>query len=278
MSDCFKASMPIVLSIAGSDNTGGAGIQADIKTCVACNVYPATVITAITAQNQKGLLSIKYVGDEMLEDQLKTLYECLSPDAVKIGILPNVNAIRIIRDFLKDRNQKNIILDTVISASSGGYFSEKEIDQTIKAIKEDLFPLTSLITPNIPELIRIADTGSDDLTACIRKLFNKYQIKNILLKGGHKEGSECIDTLYESDGSITSYTSKRINSPHTHGTGCTLSTAIACGLAKGLSLCESISEAKNIVTNAILRGLKMPVYPEYGPIHPVSLEEDDILN
>lgn len=263
---------PVVLSIAGSDNTGGAGIQADIKTCIAERVYPCTVITAVTAQNNKGLKKISYVGDEMLRQQLITVYECLKPDAVKIGLLPNSSSVRIITDILNQYNQKNIVVDTVLGATAGGKFTKSaEIeDEMLSLLKSLLFPISKLITPNIPELERLLNLKNQigDIEKKIDIFFSKFNLKNILVKGGHSSDIYSTDILYSKEGKIAEFKNERILSDHTHGTGCVLSSSIACGLAKGLSLENAIRSAKNLITKAIIRGRDFPVMELYGPVHP----------
>lgn len=265
-------SLPVVLTIAGSDNTGGAGIQADIKAAIACNVYPSTVITAVTAQSNKGLRSIEYVGRKMLLDQLETVFECLKPDAVKIGLIPNAESAILIANFLKSKCQRNIVLDTVLGATAGGNFNgnDSQREETINAIKENLFPITTLITPNIPELRILArsDQKNQNLNMLVEKIFDLYNFRSLLLKGGHSSALECVDKLYSGKTLIKEYKTARIDTSHSHGTGCVLSMAIACNLAKGNSLEKSIAEAKNLIFKSILSGQKNKVMDIYGPVHP----------
>lgn len=266
----LKTSLPVVLSIAGSDNTGGAGIQADIKTCISLGIYPCTAITAVTAQNHKGLARMEYVGDEMLHDQLEATYEYLNPDAVKIGLIPNSASIRIIADILRKYHQKNIVIDTVLGATSGGNFS-KDLEaqkEMINSLTSELFPISSVITPNIPEAFKILEketnTLSDDELS--DEFYKRFELNSILLKGGHGDGITCNDILYTGLRKRIEYNSPRIDSNNTHGTGCVLSTAIACGLAKNYSIEKAIGDAKKLITAAILKGKNNPINRIYGPV------------
>lgn len=266
--------LPVVLSIAGSDNTAGAGIQADIKTCSALGVYCATVITAVTAQNHFGLKSIGYVGDEMLSAQLAAIYECMRPDAVKIGLLPNANAIRIIAEKLKRERQKNIVVDPVLSATAGGRLDEDGA-QKKDALRSILFPIADVITPNVPELYELAQMRPSEKSVndCVAKLFGDYAPRHIIVKGGHSEEAECKDILYSygMEGIAAEVESPRIDCEHTHGTGCTFSSAIAAELAKGNDVNAALKVAKQTVTQAIVRGSEFTVTESYGPVHQFPL-------
>lgn len=263
----------IVLSIAGSDNTGGAGIQADIKTCVALGVYPATVITAVTAQNPGGVKDVEYVGDKMLEAQLRATLEYIRPDAVKIGLLPCSDAVSIIANALKSENLKNIVLDPVMSATAGGAFSieNDKSDCLLTSIREELLPLIDCLTPNEKELYRLAGIAFHDKceTECVEKLFDIYSVKSIVVTGGDKSGDYVEDRLYRPGMEVISYKSDKVESEHTHGTGCTFSSAVACNLALGHSLATSVEKAKQFTYQSIIRGKNYPVYPTYGPVHPI---------
>lgn len=258
--------MPVVVSIAGSDCSGGAGIQADIKTCSALGVYCPTALTAVTAQNPSGVKGVEYVGDDMLRLQLEAIFESISPDAVKIGMIPCASAAEVIHDTISEYGIGNIVIDPVLGATSGGSLSGDTMS-TSSAVKELLFPLSLIVTPNIPELFRLAGNEPDnDINKSARTLMARHSIRNLLVKGGHMDGDICQDTLYGPDGTQITFTAQRIQTPHTHGTGCTLSSAIACGLARGLDAATSISEAKAFLTGAIERGNARPVFPENGPL------------
>lgn len=279
-----------VLSIAGSDSSGGAGIQADIKTCAALGVYCATVITAVTAQNPAGVKAIKYVGDEMLMSQLEAVMESITPDAVKIGMLPCENAVRIVADSLSRHKLKNIILDPVLSATSGrslaGEGKEKKY-ATIAVMKEVLFPLCTIVTPNLPELRILAQDTHMSLTDSQENERNTTQGKNtspeintspttstlpaewgckaILIKGGHSHGETCTDILLTST-EEKHYIAKRVSSKHTHGTGCTLSSSLAAHLALGHEMPEAVSLSKEFTLQCIKRSCDSGLFTENGPL------------
>lgn len=267
----MKSSVPVVLSIAASDNMGGAGVQADIKTCCALGCYSATVVTAITAQNPDGLKNIKYVGDQLIEQQLTCTYEYLTPDAIKIGVIHSIEGIKIIGSFLRKKAAGNIVLDPVLSATSGGDFHEDiSLERYISVLKKEIFPLTRILTPNIPELYLLSGLNQENFTIedCINKLKNETKVDRVLVKGGHSKGKESADILYSGAGDKLVYSSSRIDTCHTHGTGCVLSSAIACGLAKGLEIEVAVKEAKTFVDEAIRKGKDYPVMDKYGPVHP----------
>lgn len=254
-----RSQMPVVLSIAGSDNTAGAGIQADLKTCNSLGVYCTTVITALTAQDRSGLHQCNYVGDRMLQAQLEaSLYHFKSFDAIKIGMIPNQQSAQLISDFfIKNNIKESIIIDPVMSASSGGYFTNDLHEY--KAIASCLFKHCFMLTPNVNELIKLAEFNDIDVAhtseaEMVNTIFNEYACENILVKGGHREGN-CIDILYsKKDGRIGDFSSDRIVSSNTHGTGCTLSSAIASHIALGYNLHQSIKLSKEYITKAIING------------------------
>lgn len=265
--------VPVILSIAGSDCSGGAGMQADIKTSIALGTYCTTVVTAVTAQNFKGVKGVEYVGEKMLRLQLRSILDSIFPDAIKIGMIPCLEAAEIIKEYIESYGLTNIIVDPVITATAGGSLSNETLDSTFE-IARLLYPLSTLLTPNIPEIRRLSKTNVQISSESVRELMDEYGIKNLLLKGGHSESPVCEDILYLNNGDIIAYTSPRIDSQHTHGTGCTLSTAIACGLANDKSLEDSVAQAKYIITAAIKNGAEYPVFPEYGPVHqqpPITL-------
>lgn len=266
MHEHFTPALPVVVSIAGSDCSGGAGIQADIKTCAASGVFCPTAITAVTAQNPTAVTRVEYVGDRMLASQLESIFDSIHPDAVKIGMIPCASAACVIAEAIRKYELKNIVIDPVLEATAGGSLSG-ETYSTTKAVTENLFPEAFLVTPNIPELFRLL--GQEEKTEteeCARLLMEKFSVRNLLVKGGHAEGGYCIDTLYSEEVKKVTYKSERILTTHTHGTGCTLSSAIACGLAKGNDLRTAIEEAKRLIVNAIKKGAEYPVYPDNGPL------------
>lgn len=271
--------MPIVLCISGSDNTAGAGMQADIKTCCALSCYPVSVITAVTAQNPEGVKGVLYVGDDMLDAQLEATLSYFKPDAVKIGMVPSASAIDIIARHIERYDLHNVVIDPVMSATSGGSLTG-DTSRTVERMCLRLFGSADLVTPNIPELrqlARISEIGAVLSDTCIndgemaRRLMDRYDINALLLKGGHSEGNECIDILYHRDSERhivgrEEFRAERIDSRHTHGTGCTLSSAIAAGLARGKDLSEAISQAKAFVHKSIERATQHPLLSDQSPL------------
>ena len=271
--------MPIVLCISGSDNTAGAGMQADIKTCCALSCYPVSVITAVTAQNPDGVKGVLYVGDDMLNAQLEATLSYFKPDAVKIGMIPSASAVDHIARYIERYDLHNVVIDPVMSATSGGSLTG-DTSRTVERMCHRLFGSADLVTPNIPELrqlARISEIGAVLSDTCVnggemaQRLMDRYDINALLLKGGHSEGNECIDILYHRDieghnvGS-EEFRAERIDSRHTHGTGCTLSSAIAAGLARGKDLSEAISQAKAFVHKSIERASQHPLLPDQSPL------------
>lgn len=260
--------VPVVLSIAGSDSSGGAGIQADIRACQKSGVYCATVITAVTAQNPYEVSAIQYVGDEMLRSQLDTTLNALKPDAVKIGMIPCVSAVRIIADTIRKYKLGNVIIDPVLSATSGAVFTTGSYDSQqdfIGALKDSLFPLSTLVTPNIPEYEKLFGTTYHSGGVC-SKILEDCHLNALLIKGGHGEKETCEDILIEKGCSPVVFRAERIDTTHTHGTGCTLSSAIAANLAKGNSLQSAVSEAKNLVIDCIQKATRNPLYTTNSPL------------
>ena len=220
--------MKTALSIAGSDSCGGAGIQADIKTMTMNGVYAMTAITALTAQNTTGVRAIQEATPAFLKEQLDAVFEDIFPDAVKIGMVSSSDLIRVIAERLRHYGAKNIVVDPVMVATSGSSLMKTDAVQTLI---DELLPLSTVITPNIPK--RIGDTYG-----CA-----------VLLKGGHRV-NDANDLLY-AGGEMQWFEGKRIDNPNTHGTGCTLSSAIASNLAKGYSLRESVARAKEYISGAL---------------------------
>lgn len=244
---------PAVLTIAGSDSSGGAGIQADLKTMMAYGVYGMSVITAITAQNTCSVSAVENVSREMLEMQLNAVMEDIFPDAVKIGMLSTKEAVLTVADCLEKYHPRHVILDPVMVSTTGKSLLEEEAR---KCMTERLFPLVDLITPNITEaevITGIKIHTRKDMENAAGKIFGKYGCR-VLVKGGHLS-TAADDLLYL--GKCIWYPAERITCENTHGTGCTLSSAIASGLAMGLSLPESVREAKGYVRGAMSSGLNL---------------------
>ncbi len=246
--------MKTVLSIAGSDSSGGAGIQADIKTMCAHGVFGMTAITAITAQNTLGVTAIQDVSPVVIEAQLDAVFTDIFPDAVKIGMVSSAETIRIIANALKNYNAKNIVLDPVMVATSGARLISED---AIQALKTELIPLADVITPNVYEAEILSGekiTDSKMLSDVALKINRELGV-NVLVKGGHLAEKNDILAM---DGNTFCFTCDRaIDNPNTHGTGCTLSSAIASNLAKGMKLEEAILHAKKYITAAIAYGLDL---------------------
>lgn len=247
-------SMCKILTIAGSDCSGGAGIQADIKTIAAHKMYAMSVITALTAQNTTGVYDIRTLDGKFVEEQLECVFTDIFPDAVKIGMVAEAEIIGAISRKLARYQPPNIVVDPVMVSTSGRRLLKEE---AVEALKAEIFPKASLITPNIPEaevLCGFAVEGQADMERAVKALWRQFSVP-VLLKGGHLKG-EALDCLFDGE-QMYLYTQKRLNNPNTHGTGCTLSSAIACNLAKGLSLEQSVREAKEYLTGAIAAGLDL---------------------
>lgn len=237
-----------VLTIAGTDPTGGAGIQADIKTITAHKLYAMSAITALVAQNTTGVYGIMEVPPEFVANQLDCIFTDIRPDAVKIGMVSSSIIIEVIERKLKEYKAENIVVDPVMVTTSGSKLISDEACETLIA---KLLPLGTVITPNIPEaevLCGFDIKTTDDMIKAAEKISENVK-SAILIKGGHLV-STATDLLYE-NGEITWFSSARIDNPNTHGTGCTLSSAIASNLAKGYTLKESIANAKNYLTGAL---------------------------
>lgn len=240
--------MNTALTIAGSDSCGGAGIQADIKTMTANGVYAMSAIIALTAQNTTGVSDIYEVSPEFLEAQMEAIFEDITPDAIKIGMVSSGELIKTIAENLKKYNGKNIVLDPVMVATSGAKLIS---DDAIATLKECLIPLATVITPNIPEaevLSEMTISNEEDMIKAAAFISDKYNCA-VLCKGGHSI-NDANDLLY-SNGEYKWFYGKRINNPNTHGTGCTLSSAIASNLAKGRDLNESVEKAKAYISGAL---------------------------
>ncbi len=246
--------MKTALSIAGSDSSGGAGIQADIKTMMANGVYAMTCITALTAQNTLGVSSIMEVAPDFLAQQMDAVFTDIFPDAVKLGMIPNGELASTVAERLEAYGAKNIVVDPVMVATSGSVLSKLS---AVDVMTKRLFPMASIITPNIPEaemLSGLRITSENDMETAGKLMYEKYGCA-VLLKGGHSV-NDASDLLCSKDGFMW-FKSDRIDNPNTHGTGCTLSSAIASGLAKGNDLTTSIKDAKAYISRALAAGLNL---------------------
>jgi hydroxymethylpyrimidine/phosphomethylpyrimidine kinase len=240
--------MKTALTIAGSDCSGGAGIQADLKTMTMNGVYAMSAITALTAQNTTGVRGVQEATPEFLAQQIDAVFEDIRPDAVKIGMVSSSELIQAIADRLKYHKAENIVVDTVMVATSGArLISEDAID----TLKEYLIPLATVVTPNIPEaevLAAMSIRDEENMVEAAKKIGDTYHCA-VLLKGGHSI-NDANDLLYQ-DGTYRWFKGKRINNPNTHGTGCTLSSAIASNLAKDYDLGASVQRAKEYISLAL---------------------------
>ena len=241
--------MKVTLTVAGSDSCGGAGIQADIKTMTANGVYAMSAITALTAQNTTGVTAIADVTPAFLADQLDAVFTDIYPDAVKIGMVSSSELIGVIADKLTQYQAKNIVVDPVMVATSGAKLLQ---DEAIQTLKEKLFPLAKIVTPNIPEAKLLSETEittAKDMEAAGAIIGEKYQCA-VLCKGGHNL-NDANDFLWLPDGNSLWLEGQRIENPNTHGTGCTLSSAIAANMAKGWGIAEAVAQAKEYLSGAL---------------------------
>ena len=240
--------MKTALSIAGSDCSGGAGIQADIKTMTMNGVYAMSAITALTAQNTTGVRAIQESTPDFLKQQIDAVFEDIYPDAVKIGMVASGDLIHVIADRLRYYNARNVVLDPVMVASAGSSLMKQN---ALQALVQELLPISTLVTPNIPEaqvLSGLTIASKEDMVTAAKQIGDSYHCA-VLLKGGHSI-NDANDLLYAS-GEFQWFEGKRIDNPNTHGTGCTLSSAIASNLAKGYTLAESVQRAKDYISGAL---------------------------
>ena len=268
--------MKKVLTIAGSDSSGGAGVQADLKTMLANGVYGMSAITALTAQNTQGVRMVQEATPEFLAAELDAVFEDIRPDAVKVGMVASPALIHVIADKLKAYKAEHVVVDPVMVATSG---AKLLVDEAIEVLVQELFPLAEVITPNIPELsvligAEIADEAAFEQAA--KKLAAETEA-NVLAKGGHF-ANDASDLLVLAGGEGEKwYRGTRVANPNTHGTGCTLSSAIAANLAKDFDLAESIGRAKSYLFGALL--VKMDLGKGNSPVdHGWNLHGDFFEN
>ena len=256
----------IAVTIAGSDSGGGAGIQADLKTFAALGVYGASVVTALTAQNTKGVAAIHDVPADFIDAQIDAVFADLAVNAVKTGMLSQASTIERVAAALARHKQHNVVVDPVMIASSGDRLLAPD---AIDVLTRVLMPRALLLTPNLLEAAAltgrpVAETESDMRAQAERLLL--YGARAVLIKGGHGSGAESVDLLVEPD-TVTRLVAERVATKNTHGTGCTLSSAVAAGLAKGLGLIDAAREAKDYVTAAIAAADRLSVGTGHGPVH-----------
>lgn len=257
---------PVALTIAGSDSSGGAGIQADLKTFAALGVYGASAITALTAQNTKGVTGIHAVPAAFVTAQIDAVYSDLDVGAVKIGMAAQAESIDAIASALSRWNPGHIVLDPVMVATSGDRLLAAE---AVEALRTKLMPLASVITPNLPEAAALLDEpiakSEAEIESQGRRLLG-LGCRAVLIKGGHGEGTESIDYLVSADKTIA-LAAPRVATQNTHGTGCSLSSAVAASLAKGEALETAVRNAKSWISAAIASADRFSVGHGHGPIH-----------
>ncbi|MBT32492.1 MAG: bifunctional hydroxymethylpyrimidine kinase/phosphomethylpyrimidine kinase [Thalassobius sp.] len=255
-----------VLTIAGSDSGGGAGIQADLKAMSACDGYGMSAITALTAQNTIGVRSIHSVPIQMIEDQVNAVIEDIGVDAVKTGMLHSSEIINTVAKLVKKFDLKHLIVDPVMVATSGDKLLQ---DKALDTLKKELIPLAELITPNLPEaeiLLEDSISDSSSIENAAATLAQKYGV-SVLLKGGHLEENEVIDVFYDVKKKTSSvFSASKIDSKNTHGTGCTLSSAIATFRARGFTLEDSVKNGIDYIRKAIAAGAEYELGNGSGPV------------
>jgi len=256
----------IALTIAGSDSSGGAGIQADLKTFAALAVYGASVITALTAQNTQGVRGIHDVPPDFIRAQIDAIFFDLDVAAVKIGMLSQIASIEAVAQGLAAHRARNIVLDPVMVATSGDRLLAPE---AVEALRKNLVPRSLVVTPNLPEAAVLVGASvarnEGEMEVQAREIL-ALGARNVLIKGGHGTGDESVDLLV-GEGDVVRLSAKRIATTSLHGTGCTLSSAIAAGLAKGLNLKSTAEDAKEYVTAAIAAARNLHIGHGHGPLH-----------
>lgn len=254
-----------VMTIAGSDSGAGAGIQADLKTITACGCYATSVITAVTAQNTLSVKGIEPLSLGIIEQQICAIFDDIGADAVKIGMLPNGESVELIASLLKFYKATNIVLDPVLVATSGDSLAGQG---TVDAMVKHLFPIATLITPNIPEAESISGVTLDSESDFERAWYEFANLgaKSVLIKAGHLSGDKLTDILYSTAFAPIIVTSQRIVTRNTHGTGCTLSSAIAAHLARGYDLEHAVKLAINYLHGAINAAVNHNIGGGHGPV------------
>ena len=266
MNTAALAHYPRVLTIAGSDSGGGAGIQADLKTFAALGCYGMTAITALTAQNTLGVQAIQSVPAAFLKAQLQSVLDDIGVDAVKVGMLHSPEVVEVVAWAIDHYQLKRVVLDPVMVATSG----DKLIaDETVAVLMRELFPRVQLITPNLDEAALLLGKPVLDEAALSQACADLQAMgaASVLLKGGHLKGEDVVDVLLLADGTSHTLRSKRISSQNVHGTGCTLSSAIASHWALGLNLTEAVAQARNYILAAIQAGASVTTGHGHGPLN-----------
>ena len=257
---------PIALTIAGSDSSGGAGIQADLKTFAALGVYGASAITALTAQNTQGVDAVLVVPPDFVARQIRVVARDLDLRAVKIGMLATAEIIEAVAEQLKALEGIPVVLDPVMVAASGDVLLDEDAIETLRTV---LLPRATLITPNLPEAAKLLDQDEAKDESAMRaqaEALRALGAQAVLIKGGHADCPEAVDILVDGEGELR-LTAPRVATENTHGTGCTLSSAVAAELAKGASLREAVTRAKAYVTQALQRADALRIGKGRGPVH-----------
>jgi len=256
-----------VLSIAGSDAGGGAGVQADLKTISACRCYGMTAITALTAQNTVGVQAIYELPPKFVRQQIESVLSDIGADAIKVGMLHSASIVRIVVETIQAHGVDQVVVDPVMVTTSGDPLLQ---DEALQELKENLLPRASVITPNLPEAAMLMGIGSirkEEMQECAAHLGRTFNT-SVLLKGGHLSGRELVDVLYNHNTSkVTLFHSKKIDTQNTHGTGCTLSSAVASFLAHGFALEEAVQEARQYLHDAVQAGAGYRIGKGHGPVH-----------
>lgn len=258
--------MKKVLTIAGSDSGGGAGIQADLKTFAAMKVYGCSVITAVTAQNTVGVRGIHTVPAEFVFLQLDAVLEDIHIDAVKTGMLASANIIEAVGEKIRQHPITNVVVDPVLVATSGDFLTDEGLDRLVDAFKSILFPLATVVTPNVPEAEQLAGmkiTTVEDMREAAMRI-KSFGPAFIVVKGGHISADNAVDILFDGN-KFYEYTESRIPTENTHGTGCTFASAVTAGLARGLTVYEAVAEGKRFVHCALKHSFK--IGQGRGPTH-----------
>lgn len=253
------------LTIAGSDSCGGAGIQADIKTMSALGCYAASVITAVTVQNTMGVSAVHAVPPEIVAGQIRAVMDDIRPQAVKVGMVNDINTIKTIADTLAEYDIEHLVVDPVMVATSGARLMQ---DDAVEVFTQKLMPIATLLTPNVPEAevlsgLTVNDKSSMDNAA---RIIQDKGCQSLLIKGGHIEGRK-IDRLYTAMGREREYEAANVATRNTHGTGCTLSSAITSYLAMGYAIGEAIAAAKEWLTGALIAGANVEIGSGHGPVN-----------
>lgn len=259
--------VPIALTIAGSDSSGGAGIQADLKTFTALGVYGASVLTALTAQNTQGVQGVLPVDPPFVAQQIRSVMSDLEVGAAKTGMLATAAVINAVVTTLKEFPEIPLVVDPVMVATSGDVLLQPE---AVDAVRNVLLPRARVVTPNLPEAARLLDTTMAETEPQVeeqgREICSRFGCRAVLMKGGHGSSVDAVDLLIEREGPTLRLAAPRIDTCHTHGTGCTLSAAIAAFLATGDDLATAVRRAKAFIQDAIVHGARNPVGKGNGPV------------